>query len=83
MTGQSSQEGSKDEAGIGGLYESEAHRLQREADNYTKDLEHERKHFMIISDNIKNQNETIGQLKETIKEKIPNPELEHREYVRR
>ena len=27
----------------GGLYETEAQRLQREADEYTKKLEHERK----------------------------------------
>ncbi len=46
--------------GTGGLYESEAHRLQREADNYTKTLEHERKHLMILKDNIKNWNENIN-----------------------
>lgn len=28
----------------GGLYETEAQRLQREADEYTKKLEHERKY---------------------------------------
>jgi len=28
---------------IGGRYETEAQRLQREADEYTKKLEHERK----------------------------------------
>ena len=68
---------------MGGLYESEAHRLQREADNYTKDLEHERKHFMILKDNIKNWNENIDSVNASIKDKIPNPELEHRDLVRR
>lgn len=30
-------------AGKGGIYETESQRLQREADEYTKMLEHERK----------------------------------------
>ena len=30
--------------GKGGIYETEAQRLQREADEYTKMLEHERKY---------------------------------------
>jgi len=38
---------------------------------------------MIIKDNIKNWNENIGTVKESIKAKIPNPELEHRDLVRR
>ena len=29
----------------GGMYETEAQRLQREADEYTKKLEHERKYY--------------------------------------
>ena len=35
------------------LYETEADRLQREADAYTKDLEHERKKLLIIEDQFK------------------------------
>ena len=37
----------------GGIYETEAHRLQREADNFTKKYEHEKKRFMIIDDQYK------------------------------
>lgn len=37
----------------GGIYESEAHRLQREADNFTKKYEHERKRYMILDDQYK------------------------------
>lgn len=37
----------------GGIYESEAHRLQREAENFTKKFEHERKRFMILEDHYK------------------------------
>jgi hypothetical protein len=37
----------------GGIYESEAHRLQREADNFTKKYEHERKRYMILDDQFK------------------------------
>lgn len=37
----------------GGIYETEAHRLQREADNFTKKYEHERKRFMILDDQYK------------------------------
>lgn len=37
----------------GGIYESEAHRLQREAENFTKKYEHERKRFMILDDQYK------------------------------
>ena len=34
---------SVDSQNVGGRYETEAQRLQREADEYTKKLEHERK----------------------------------------
>jgi hypothetical protein len=34
----------------GGLYECENHRLQREADVYTKDVEHEKKRHLITTD---------------------------------
>ena len=35
------------------LYETEADRLQREADTYTKLLEHERKRLLILEDQYK------------------------------
>jgi len=34
----------------GGLYETECERLQKEADDYTKDLEHEKKRLLITKD---------------------------------
>lgn len=37
----------------GGIYETEVHRLQREADNFTKKYEHERKRYMILDDQFK------------------------------
>jgi len=39
-----------EQAGPGGLYETEIQRLQREADSYTRDLEHERKRHTITKD---------------------------------
>jgi len=36
---------------VGGIvYESEAQRLQREVDSFTKKYEHEKKHLMVLSD---------------------------------
>ena len=35
------------------MYESEAQRLQREADNFTKHFEHEKKRLMILEDQYK------------------------------
>lgn len=40
----------EDQQVAGGMYETEAQRLQREADNYTKALEHERKKYLILED---------------------------------
>ena len=37
----------------GGIYETEVQRLQREADNFTKKYEHERKRYMILDDQYK------------------------------
>jgi len=39
--------------GPGAMYESEALRLQREADNFTKKFEHEKKRLMILEDQYK------------------------------
>lgn len=33
-----------------GMYETEVQRLQREADDYTRALEHERKRFAIVNE---------------------------------
>lgn len=47
------QNGSDEEfvAARAGLYQTEPMRLQLEANNYTKLLEHERKKLMILTDN--------------------------------
>mmetsp|Transcript_16167 Transcript_16167/g.27354 ORF Transcript_16167/g.27354 Transcript_16167/m.27354 type:complete len:205 (+) Transcript_16167:19-633(+) len=54
--------------GPGAMYESEALRLQREADNFTKKFEHEKKRLMILEDQYKQAcdelNEKQAQLKE-------------------
>lgn len=44
------------------VYESEAQRLQREVDSFTKKYEHEKKHLMVLSDQEK-------ELREQLKEK--------------
>ena len=49
---------SKDEQ-PGGLYETEIQRLQREADNYTRALEHERKRFAITNDEFNQEMKTL------------------------
>ena len=36
-----------------GLYQTEPMRLQQEANNYTRQLEHERKTLLILEDNYK------------------------------
>ena len=61
------------------LYETEADRLQREADAYTKDLEHERKKLLIIEDQFKSTNERLEEIQLKIKACIPDKEKEHRE----
>ena len=40
-----------------GLYQTEPMRLQQEANNYTRQLEHERKRLLIATDNEKNMQE--------------------------
>jgi hypothetical protein len=36
------------------IYESEAQRLQREADSFTKKFEHEKKGLLVINDQLRN-----------------------------
>jgi hypothetical protein len=40
---------------VGGPYEKEPARLQREADDYTKKLEHEKKNCLLKGDSYHNQ----------------------------
>ena len=57
---------------VGGIYETEVQRLQREADDYTRKLEHERKNLAIKKDNFEQQQKILDEIYEKIKEKIPD-----------
>lgn len=48
-------------------YESEAQRLQREADSFTKKYEHEKKHLMVLSDQEKELREQLMEKREHLK----------------
>ena len=52
--------------------------MQREADDYTKKLEHEKKNKLLKEDFRKNQEEVFNVIKGRIKEKIPDESIEHR-----
>lgn len=53
-----------------GLYQTEPMRLQLEANNYTKKVEHERKKLMILTDNYRQTQEQLQEIKAKIDEKI-------------
>ena len=53
-----------------GLYQTEPMRLQQEANNYTRQLEHERKRLLIATDNEKNMQEQLQEIKQSIEDKI-------------
>ena len=65
------------------LYETEADRLQREADNYTKLLEHERKALLILEDQYKSEKERLDEILAKISICIPDKKTEHQEQVKR
>lgn len=54
------------------VYESEAQRLQREADNFTKKFEHEKKRLMVLEDQHKQALEELTNQKETLRAR-PTP----------
>jgi hypothetical protein len=66
---------------VGGPYEKEPARLQREADDYTKKLEHEKKNKLLKGDSMLNQEEVLNQINMRIKEKIPDESIAHRREV--
>lgn len=68
---------------IGGRYETEAQRLQREADEYTKKLEYERKKYLIGEDQYKQSQAEYNEMKKKIKEMIPSEEENHKKEVSR
>jgi hypothetical protein len=57
--------------GPGAMYESEALRLQREADNFTKKFEHEKKRLMILEDQYKQACEELADKQAQLKEVRP------------
>ena len=65
------------------LYETEADRLQREADNYTKKLEHERKALLILEDQYKSEKEKLDEILAKIAICIPDKKTEHQDQVKR
>jgi uncharacterized protein YeeX (DUF496 family) len=69
--------------GTGGLYETEVQRLQREADEYTKKLEHERKSYLLLEDQNKQLKTQLSTIYDEIKKKIPDAEDEKRKLVGR
>jgi len=46
---------------IGGMYEPESIRLQREVDEFTQRLEHEKSHLVIIEEQIKQVNSELDE----------------------
>lgn len=64
--------GSHTEAQTRGLYETEVQRLQREADDYTRALEHERKRFAIVNEEYNQEQKVLDEIRNKIKEKIPD-----------
>lgn len=56
---------------LGATFESEAQRLQREADNFTKHFEHEKKRLMILEDQYKQTCDELKQKKAAL-DKLPS-----------
>lgn len=59
------------------LYVSETERLQGEADMFTRLLEHERKHYLILKDQYKNTKQELDDYNAKIKSKIPDAKTVH------
>jgi len=53
-----------------GLYQTEPMRLQQEANNYTRQVEHERKRLLILTDLYKQEQEKLQEIRDKIDEKI-------------
>jgi hypothetical protein len=63
--------------------ESEPGRLQREADDYTKNVEKSKKKLLRADDSAKNRIKEVEHVENNIKEMIPSEEEVHREAVKR
>ena len=52
---------------VGGMYERESIRLQREVDEFTQRLEHEKSHLLIIEEQIKQVNSELEERNSNVK----------------
>lgn len=57
--------------GGGALYESEQMRLQKEVDNFTQKLEHEKRRLLIIEEQIKQVTEELQERDRSVKQLVP------------
>lgn len=57
---------------IGGIYESETSRLQREVDNFTSKFEQEKRRLLIIEEQIKQINEELEAKDKNVKSLMPS-----------
>jgi hypothetical protein len=57
---------------IGGMYESENDRLQKEVDEFTMKLEHEKSHLTIIEEQIRVVKAELEEKQDKIKEARPS-----------
>lgn len=56
---------------VGGMYEPESVRLQREVDEFTQRLEHEKSHLLIIEEQIKQVNSELEERSQNVKAMKP------------
>lgn len=66
----------------GGIYETEVHRLQREADNFTKKYEHERKRYMILDDQYKQAVKEKKAKEEELAKNRPTTALQKKDKIK-
>ena len=56
---------------VGGMYEPESIRLQREVDEFTQRLEHEKSHLLIIEEQIKQVQSELEERNQNVKSLKP------------
>lgn len=57
---------------VGGMYEPESIRLQREVDEFTQRLEHEKSHLLIIEEQIKQVQSELEERSQNVKALRPS-----------
>ena len=57
---------------VGGMYEPESIRLQREVDEFTQRLEHEKSHLLIIEEQIKQVASELEERNQNVKRLKPD-----------